>query len=294
MPKKKLLHVIVISEEQTKKRVDKLVAELFPRYPRAALHKLFASEHIKLNGEVTKPGTKVRAGEKLNVNLTPLDIEIADIDLPILYEDDDILVVDKPSGVISHARGRFFDEPSVASFVRQRVADLTGERAGIVHRLDRATSGVMVCAKNAVSTAWIQKQFADRKVKKVYHAVVFGAMASDEGMIDMPIARSVQKPQTFRVDEDGKNAVTRYKVLAIKGNYSLLELRPETGRTHQLRVHLEKLGHPILGDTLYEGKEAPRLMLHAYSLELMMISKEQKVFISPMPEVFTEYVPYAG
>ncbi len=286
------MHRITITEDHTKKRTDKLVAELFPRYPRAALHKLFASEHIKLNGEVTKPGIKVRIGDKLTVDLTPLNIEIADIDLPILYEDKDILVVDKPSGVISHARGRFFDEPSVASFVRQRVADLTGERAGIVHRLDRATSGVMVCAKNEKVTAWIQKQFADRKVSKTYRAIVFGAMPSEEGLIDMPIARSAQKPQTFRVDEDGKHATTRYKVLAAEGQYSLLELKPETGRTHQLRVHLEKLGHPIIGDTLYEGKVAPRLLLHAYSLELTMLSKELKIFISPMPEIFQKYVPY--
>lgn len=284
------MNQIIITEELVKKRTDKLIAELFPVYPRAALHKLFASGHVKLNGEETKPGIKVRLGDKLSVDLAPLNFEIEKIELPVLYEDDNVLVVNKPSGVISHARGRFFDEPSVASFVRQRVAELTGERAGIVHRLDRATSGVMVCAKNERSTAWIQKQFADRKVNKTYLAIVQGDMPSEIGQIDMPIARNPQKPQTFYVHEDGKAAITNYKTISSSNGFSLLELSPQTGRTHQLRVHLEKLNHPIVGDTLYGGKEAPRLMLHAYKLELILPSIENIVFKADIPEIFSEYV----
>ena len=284
---------ITVTEELVGKRTDKLIADFFPSYPRTALHKLFASEHVLLNGAVTKPGIKVRLNDSLRVDLSPLEITIADIELPILYEDDDVLVVNKPSGVISHARGRYFDEPSVASFVRQKVVELTGERSGIVHRLDRATSGVMVCAKNTEALSWLQRQFSDRKVQKTYAAVIFGAMPTDEGMIDMPIARNPLKPVTFYVHDSGKQATTNYRVLAHEKGYSLIELKPVTGRTHQLRVHLAQLGHPIVGDELYHGEDAERLMLHARSLTITLPSKEVTTFEAPLPEEFKKYISHA-
>lgn len=283
---------ITITEELVGKRTDKVIADYFPSYPRTALHKLFASEHVELNGKATKPGIKVRLNDTLRVDLSPLDIKIADIDLPVLYEDDDVLVVNKPSGVISHARGRYFDEPSVASFVRQKVANLTGERSGIVHRLDRATSGVMICAKNTEALSWLQKQFSDRKVQKTYVAVVFGALPTEEGMIDMPIARNPARPVTFHVHESGKPSVTNYSVIGRENGYSLVELKPVTGRTHQLRVHLSQLGHPIVGDELYHGEEASRLMLHARSLHITLPSQKTVIFEAPLPEEFKHYVSH--
>ena len=269
---------ITVTEELVGKRTDKLIADYFPSYPRAALHKLFESDDVELNGKPTKPGIKVRLGDSVRIDLSPLDITIKDIELPILYQDDDVLVVNKPAGVISHARGKFFDEPSVASFVRQKVALLTGDRSGIVHRLDRATSGVMVCAKNPEALSWLQKQFSDRKVKKTYMAVVVGSMPTDEGIIDMPIARNPNKPASFQVHESGKNSITNYKVVSQNKGYTLLELKPFTGRTHQLRVHLTHFKHPIVGDELYSGEPASRLMLHAYSLVITLPSKEVKTF----------------
>jgi 23S rRNA pseudouridine1911/1915/1917 synthase len=282
---------ITVTEELVGKRTDKLVADHFPAYPRTALHTLFESGNVQLNGKETKPGIKVRLGDSVRVDLSPLEITIADIELPILYEDNDVLVVDKPSGVISHARGRYFDEPSVASFVRQKVAGLTGERSGIVHRLDRATSGVMICAKNSTALSRLQKQFSERQVQKTYMAVVVGEMPSDKGIIDMPIARNPAKPITFHVDSTGKNATTHYTVIAQHERYSLLELKPVTGRTHQLRVHLSQLKHPIVGDELYGGEPAERLMLHAYSLTISVAHNAMKTFIAPLPPVFRHYVP---
>ena len=281
---------ITVTEELVGKRTDKLIADYFPSYPRAALHKLFESEDVLLNDKVTKPGIKVRLGDNIRIDLLPLEITIADIDLPILYEDDDVLVVNKPAGVISHARGRYFDEPSVASFVRQKVAELTGERSGIVHRLDRATSGVMVCAKNPESLSFLQKQFSDRKTKKTYMAVVVGSMPTETGQIDMPIARNPVKPVTFHVDPSGKDSVTNYRVISRHGIYTLLELIPVTGRTHQLRVHLTHLKHPIIGDELYSGEPAERLMLHAFSLEIMLPNKELVTFKAPLPDEFNKYI----
>jgi 23S rRNA pseudouridine1911/1915/1917 synthase len=280
---------ITVTEELVGRRTDKLIADHFPSYPRAALHKLFESGDVEMNEKPVKPGIKVRLGDNIRIDLSPLDITIEDIELPILYEDKDVLVVNKPAGVISHARGRYFDEPSVASFVRQKVAELTGERSGIVHRLDRATSGVMVCAKNPEALSWLQKQFSDRKVQKTYMAVVVGSMPTEEGVIDMPIARNPAKPVTFHVDPQGKDSVTKYRVISMHKSYALLELKPVTGRTHQLRVHLTHLKHPIVGDDLYNGEPAKRLMLHAYSLAITLPSKEQVTFEAPLPEEFNKY-----
>ena len=275
----------VIDDNLRGKRTDKLLAEQLPQFPRAALHKLFEQDLVWLNGKVTKPGIKVRDSDILKVDISPLDIKIAEINLPIIFEDENVIVVDKPSGVISHARGKFFDEPSVASFVRQKSTQ-QGDRAGIVHRLDRATSGVMITAKNSETLSFLQKQFSQRKVKKNYIAIIEGKLPSEMGIIDMPIGRNPKVPQTFHATELGKQAKTRYKILKTNDKHTMLELHPETGRTHQLRVHLKELGHPIIGDELYKGKKADRLMLHASSLEITIPASNRQVFVSKTPEIF--------
>jgi 23S rRNA pseudouridine1911/1915/1917 synthase len=279
------MYTVRISEELIGKRTDKLLAEQLPQFPRAALQKLFERELVWLNDKITKPGIKVRLGDKLKADLSPLDIKIEDIDLPVLYEDDNVLVIDKPAGVISHARGKYFDEPSVASFVRQ-LTHQSGERAGIVHRLDRATSGVMITAKNPEALSFLQKQFSTRKVRKTYMAVIHGSMPTEEGVIDMPIDRNPKMPQTFHVSETGKHALTHFKTIKSNEHHSLLELHPETGRTHQLRVHLAELKHPIVGDELYGGETADRLLLHAASLEITLPDKQRTIFTSPLPDAF--------
>lgn len=267
-----------------------MVAEALPLYSRAALSRLFDSGHITLNGQVTKAGMKLRLGDKIRVDLSPLEALPEAINLPIIYEDDDVLVINKPSGVISHARGKFVSEPSVASFARQYVADMTGERAGIVHRLDRATSGVMICAKNQKTLSWLQQQFSDRKVQKTYLAVVNGHLPSETGKIDMAIARDMTRPQFFKADSSGKPAQTEFIVLKSVPKYSLVELKPLTGRTHQLRVHLKELKCPIVGDDVYGGEPAERLMLHAKSLEVVLPNLVKQVFSTDTPAEFNQYI----
>ncbi|MDQ3123445.1 MAG: RluA family pseudouridine synthase [bacterium] len=279
------MFTVSVTENLVGKRTDKLLAEQLPQFPRAALQKLFDKELVWLNEKITKPGIKVREGDKLKADLSPLDIKIADIDLPIIYQDDDVLVINKPAGVISHARGRYFDEPSVASFVRQ-ITHQPGDRAGIVHRLDRATSGVMVCAKTQKALSWLQQQFSTRKVTKTYMAVIRGEMPSPNGAVDMPIDRNPKVPKMFHVSESGKNALTHYKTVNFNGTYSLLKLQPETGRTHQLRVHLHELKHPIVGDELYGGEPFVRLLLHASSLEITLLDGERTIFTSALPPEF--------
>jgi 23S rRNA pseudouridine1911/1915/1917 synthase len=270
-------------------RLDQYVAEQYPTISRASAAKLVTDAKVAVNGEpTTKPGYKIRHGDRIEISYDPdTALDIPHIDLPILYEDDDCVVITKPKGVLTHSKGAFNPEATVASWLSTRTAEMTGERAGIVHRLDRATSGVMICAKQAVALKWLQKQFSQRRVKKTYVAIVQGVLANKEAIIDMPIERNPKAPQTFRVGINGKPAVTAYTVLKTTDTYSLVELRPTTGRTHQLRVHMKQIGHPIVGDTFYNGEPAERLFLHALSLEITLPSRERRVFTSKLPAEFT-------
>lgn len=281
-----------MSEVAQAERLDQYVVRQMPKLSRSAASHLVESGKVLVNGAaVTKPGHRVRASDKIDINdEVLLPPEIPEIELPVIYEDKNCVVIDKPVGVLSHSKGAFNPEATVATWLSSRVKNLNGERAGIVHRLDRATSGVMICAKTPEALSWLQKQFSERKVKKIYTAVVEGTPSRETAVIDMPIERNPKKPQTFRVGANGKPAVTAYKVLQSGARYSLLELRPTTGRTHQLRVHLNQLGHPIAGDTLYGGPDADRLFLHATSLEITLPSKARKVFESPVPPIFKELV----
>jgi 23S rRNA pseudouridine1911/1915/1917 synthase len=273
-------------------RLDQKVVELFPDIPRKYAVTLIESGKVTVNDEVIqKAGYKLRGESVVVVDYDPKQLdEIADIDLEILYEDADCIVLHKPLGVLTHSKGAFNPEATVASFIRKRIKDFPGERAGIVHRLDRATSGVIICAKTPAALSWLQKQFSQRKVKKTYAAVVAGHMAQEHAIIDMPIERNPKKPQTFRVGANGKASVTEYEVASRGTHYDLLTLKPQTGRTHQLRVHLSNLGHPIVGDTLYGGEEAPRLFLHAAELEITLPNRERKTFHVPIPASFKEKV----
>lgn len=277
---------IKITDEVVGKRADVVATSMLPTLSRAYVHKLFDSGRITINKEPEKPGYKLRSGDQLEIDFDSSELEqIEEIDLPVLYEDDSVIVIDKPTGVISHARGRFWSEPSVASFVRQKTGQ-DGERAGIVHRLDRVTSGVMICAKNSETLAYLQKQFSARNVKKIYQAIISGHLQPEEAIIDMPIDRHPAKPQTFHVSDDGRPAKTHYKVLEHINGHDLVELKPETGRTHQLRVHLREIGHPIVGDHLYGGEPGERLLLHALSLEITLPGGKRKTFTSPLPKAF--------
>lgn len=281
---------LTIDNDHAGQRVDIVAGELLPTLSRAYIRKLLDAGRITLNKETVKAGLRVHIGDKLKTDFDEQEMEtIEEIDLPVLYEDKNVLVINKPAGVISHSRGRYWNEPSVASFVRQKT-NQSGERAGIVHRLDRATSGVMICAKNSATLSWLQKQFSTRKVAKTYVAIVAGKLKESEAVIDMPIERNPKAPSTFRAGSSGRPAQTRYSVLKTSQHYSLLELLPLTGRTHQLRVHLKQLGHPIVGDNLYGGEVAERLFLHALSLSITMPDGEHQMFEAPMPVEFEKLI----
>jgi 23S rRNA pseudouridine1911/1915/1917 synthase len=271
-------------------RLDQYVIAQKPNLSRSFAAKLIAEGKVRVNGKTTRPGHRVQPGDKVSIDYDDTALNsLPQLDLPILYEDDDCVVINKPAGVLTHAQGKFILEATVATFLRSRLKadDLSGERAGIVHRLDRATSGVIICAKNQPALAWLQKQFADREAHKTYLAVIPGHLKQKEAVIDMPIERNPKAPATFRAGPNGKPATTRYVVLEESPAHSLVELKPRTGRTHQLRVHLQKLGHPIVGDPLYgTGSYGDRLYLHAYQLEITLPDGIKKIFTADIPDEF--------
>ncbi len=278
-----------VVDQGEKDRLDVFLVSKIPQLSRSSIVKLCNDHKVLVNGEKQPTKYKVKPGNEITVYFDPKDLdEIPDITLPILYEDNDCLVIDKPTGVLTHSKGGFNPEATVATFIRDKIKDMDGERAGIVHRLDRATSGVIICAKTPEALRWLQKQFSSRKVKKQYIAVIEGSMNPPEAIIDMPIARNPRNPKTFHVSQEGKTATTSYKTIKVNNKLSLLELAPETGRTHQLRVHLAHQGHPIVGDMLYGGKKHERLMLHAQMLEITLPNRERKVFAADVPEGFAK------
>jgi len=275
-------------------RADVFVSSRYPDFSRSSLEGLFDSGKVVLSGVGLRPSYKMRQGDKLTVDDAILHQKSPNISLPIIYEDADVVVVDKPAGVLSHSKGALNLEGTVASFIHPLLDKELAKtnRAGIVHRLDRKTTGVMITAKNQAAVTWLQKQFSTRKTKKTYLAIVEGIPDPPEAIIDAPIVRNPKRPQTFMVSPGGKTAQTRYKLLKSfkKGtnNFSLLEVRPQTGRTHQIRVHLAYINHPIVGDHIY-GSDGPELLLHAKSLELTLPSRQRKIFRSEEPSYFKDF-----
>lgn len=279
-----------VTPEQKNIRLDVAVGSVMPLLSRAFIQKLCDSGKILVNGESVKHGYRLKINDRVDVDYDEEELsQIPNIDLPIIYEDDDCVVINKPAGILTHTQSKFNTEASVASFLRQHSAELTGERAGVVHRLDRATSGVIIGAKNSEALSFLQKQFSQRKAKKTYIAVVEGHLKQLEAVIDMPIERNPKAPATFRVGPRGKSATTHYRVLEEGKHNSLVELKPETGRTHQLRVHLAQIGNPIVGDPLYgHAQHGDRLFLHAKSLEITLPNRERQTFTAPTPAEFKQ------
>ena len=257
------------------RRLDVFVASKLAKFSRSSLRVLFKRSLVKLNDQQAKAGQRLRAGDTITVDIKPLKGAGKPLKLDIVYKDDDVLVVNKPAGTLTHSKGALNLEPTVASSV---VGELTGyddinNRAGIVHRLDRQTSGLMIIARHPAALANLQRQFANRQVIKEYLAIVKGEMHPPAALIDLPIQRHPKRPQTFRVNSTGRQAQTEYQTMKLfyknSQPYSLIKLQALTGRTHQLRVHLTYLGHPIVGDSLY-GQGGGPMLLHAQKLKLRL------------------------
>jgi len=285
-------YVIMFRISPTKMRLDIYLSTKFDTtISRSLWQKYIKAGYVSVNSKVvTTPKFEVDETDEIALNLP--EKEQANVDLPILYEDDDVIVVNKPSGLLTHAKGGLSDEPTVAEIIRPKTSFATDtDRPGIVHRLDRDTSGLLIIAKNPESAAHLQRQFAERTAKKTYIAITDGKPKLNAAKIDLPIGRNPSAPSTFRIDPNGKPAQTTYHVLAENDAQSLVELKPTTGRTHQLRVHLAHLNAPILGDRVYGKSSDCRMMLHAQKLEITLLSGERKVFEAAIPDEFKRFFP---
>lgn len=274
-----------------KRRLDIELAEKYPEISRSVWQKHIKSGYVYVNDKVVTI-TKYEIGDNDSISVKlPNAKDYSDVELPIIYLDSNVIVINKPNGVLTHSKGSICDEFTAADFF-SRYSDYNKDtnRPGIVHRLDRDTSGVLIGARNSETATMLQKQFSDRKTKKVYYAIVDGIPKLEKANIDVPIGRNPAKPSTFRVDGNGKPAQTKYEVITSNRGKSLIKLQPMTGRTHQLRVHMQYINTPITGDRVY-GKPGKRLYLHAYSLEITIPDGNRQVFKAPLPQDLLELFP---
>jgi 23S rRNA pseudouridine1911/1915/1917 synthase len=273
-------------------RLDKYVAEKCPELSRSQAQKLVADGNITVNDRVTKSGVKLHVGDRVKITLpppppSPLSPEA--IPLNIIYENNDLLVIDKPAGLPIHPAPGHYTHTlvnAILSYVPHLPESEGSLRPGIVHRLDKDASGVMVVAKNSVSQANLINQFKTRSVVKAYLVLVKGHLTPDEGVIEAPIGRDPRNRKRMAVVAEGKEARTQYYVIKHVGDCTLVEVRPETGRTHQIRVHLSAIGYPVVGDPVY-GVKSPHLsrpFLHACCLGFKLPSTgEYQEFTSNLP-----------
>lgn len=274
-------------------RLDQHLAQHRPEFSRSVWKKYIKLGYVSVGGTVsTDPSLALAEDVVLEVNI-PQKADYSKQTLPVVYEDENVIVINKPIGVLVHSKGALNEEFTVAEFFRGRTSfNLDTDRPGIVHRLDRDTSGIMIGAKTPEAASLLSKQFQDRRAKKMYMAVLDGIPKETKAKIDLPIGRNPKSPSTFRVDANGKSAQTSYEVVKQTSTRSLVCLRPITGRTHQLRVHMAYLGTPMRGDIVY-GKSADRLYLHAAELEISIPgtpNNERKTFSAPVPPEFMREV----
>jgi 23S rRNA pseudouridine1911/1915/1917 synthase len=272
-------------------RLDKYLSQVLPQFSRAYLQRLIAQGCILVNGQRAKASQTLNESDRITGELPPLSTHpLAEpIPLTIIYEDNDILVIDKPAGLTVHpAPGHSSHTLVNAILAHCPSLAMSNEliRPGIVHRLDKDTSGLMVIAKNDPAREYIAKQFKSRAVTKGYLVLVAGRLSPEQGIIEAPIGRDPYSRQRMAIREAGKEASTRYQVRKYLDDYTLLEVTPLTGRTHQIRIHLSAIGYPVVGDPIYGVKSShlKRQFIHAYRLGFRLPStKQYQEFSSPLP-----------
>lgn len=274
---KKFVQEFTVTGSEAKRRLDVFVVEKFV-ITRSAAQKLAESSQVMINGVFQKSNFKLKAGDK--VALLSSAREESALDVPIIYEDKAVIVIDKPPGITVHpAPGE--KELTLSEILPQPIF--------VVHRLDKGTSGVMVFARNEEAAAHLKKQFHDRLVKKVYKALVSGIIKENSGSIDISLGRSLTARGKIIPTEDGRGAVTNFKVITRYYDSTLVEAMPKTGRTHQIRTHFAAIGHPLLGDVRYGGPGTGRVFLHAFSLAFVNpITGKKQEFISPLPSQLSD------
>jgi 23S rRNA pseudouridine1911/1915/1917 synthase len=288
---------LVVSANDAKLRLDQFLAKRLPEFSRSRLQQLIRGGFVRLNGSVSRPRQIVRGDDKIDLTEPPpekTETLPEPIPLEVLFEDDDLIVINKPPGLVVHP-GAGHCEHTLVNALLNHCVSLSGiggkERPGIVHRLDKETSGCLVAAKNDATHRGLSRQFAERSVEKIYLALVTGRLPKTPGVIEEKIGRHpIHRQRMSATALRGRAAKTEYRVIRSNERASLVECRLHSGRTHQVRVHLHHLGHPVLGDKVYAPRIAkgfPRQMLHAWKLGFQHPRTEEwKRFEAPLPDDF--------
>jgi 23S rRNA pseudouridine1911/1915/1917 synthase len=298
--------VITVEASQPEGRLDAYLATQFPAVSRGAIQRLIDEGHIKVDGRVVKPTHHPRAGEQVEVHwpeARPAESQPEEMPLDILFEDKDILVLNKPPGLVVHPSAGHEEHTLVNALLHHCAGQLSGiggvARPGIVHRLDKDTSGCLVVAKNDEAHIPLAEQFAGRNVEKIYDTIACGEFSRESGEIRAAIARHPShRKRMAATTGEGREAWTSYKVIETLNWSALVEATLHTGRTHQIRVHFQHIGHPVAGDEIYGGRQnkrlveltgyaAPRQMLHARKLAFQHPRKNKRLsFEAPLPDDF--------
>lgn len=289
-----------LTAQASGQRLDKYLAEEMADLSRSRIKELVQAGEVLVNGKKSKVSYKVQKGDLIQVTVLPLEplaLEAENIPLDIVYEDEDVIVVNKPQGMVVHPAAGHPSHTLVNALLyhtRDLADSPEGFRPGIVHRIDKDTSGLLMVAKNAAARESLEKQLAAKSNKRQYLAIVHGNFAEEEGTIDAPIGRNPKDRKQMAVVEKGKSAVTHFKVLEQYQGYSLVECQLETGRTHQIRVHMAYIGHPLAGDPLYGPRKTlpgHGQFLHAKTLGFEQPSTgEWLEFSVQPPEIFQQTV----
>ena len=280
-------------------RLDAFLARQPGNLSRSAAQRLIEEGMVTRNGVPGKKNDRLNVGDRVEYTIPeakPVDIVPTEMPLDIVYEDDDLLVINKPKGLVVHPAPGHPDGTLVNALLHHCGDSLSGiggeKRPGIVHRLDKDTSGLLLVAKNDQSQLALSRQLQERQMEKHYRALVEGNLREDSGRIDQPIARSKKDRKKMAIDPEGRPSITDWTVLARGRNVTLLDVHILTGRTHQIRVHMKSIGHPVCGDPIYgsgRGAKVPRLMLHAYTLAFTHPrTGERMTFTAPLPEEFVQ------
>ncbi|MEI3246653.1 MAG: RluA family pseudouridine synthase [Lachnospiraceae bacterium] len=290
---------MIFASQESGERSDKFLDEMLPDFSRSYLQKLIKGQHVTVQGQIVKPNYRLRAEDEIHIEIPDeikLDITPEKIPLDILYEDQDLLVINKPKGMVVHPAAGHYSGTLVNALLYHCEGQLSGIngvlRPGIVHRIDRDTTGSLVVCKNDMAHRSLAEQLKEHSINRRYRAIVWGNLKENEGTVDAPIGRHPIDRKKMAINRtNGKRAVTHYRVLKRFSRFTYIECRLETGRTHQIRVHMASLGHPLLGDTVYSTAKSPYTLegqcLHAMTLGFIHPRTGEYIeCTAPLPEYF--------